>query len=98
MSISQEEVRRVSMLARLEIDEGEMLSLTRHFQEILQYFNRLQELDLEGIDPFVMEGVEGTPWREDHSARWDGRSEVLSGSPRREGDFFMVPSILGEEG
>jgi len=98
MSISQEEVRRVSMLARLEIDEVEMPSLTRHFQEILQYFNSLQELDLEGINPFVMEGVEGTPWREDRSVRWDGRSDVLSGSPRTEGDFFMVPSILGEEG
>jgi len=98
MSISKEEVRRVSMLARLEIDENEIDSLTEHFSSILEYFNALQELDLEGIDPFVMEGVEGTPWRDDVTLQWNERSSVLSESPCSDGDFFKVPRILGEEG
>lgn len=98
MSISKEEVRRVAMLARLEVDENEIDSMTEHFSSILEYFNALQKLDLEGIDPFVMEGVEGTPWRDDVTLQWNDRSAALSGSPCSDGDFFRVPRILGEEG
>ncbi len=97
MAISEEEVKRVAMLARLEIDGTEASSMAHHFDGILEHFNRLQELDLEGINPFVMEGIEGTPLREDVVRPWDNRDEALRQAPDSDGDFFRVPSILGEE-
>jgi len=98
MAISEADVRRVALLARLEVTDEEARSLAEHFGKILEHFHRLQELELElsEVDPFSLEGP-GTPWRSDEAKPWDGRDEILSEAPRREGDFFVVPRIVEEE-
>lgn len=97
MAISEEEVRKVALLARLEINEAEVQSMAHHFDSIMEHFNRLKELDLEDVDPFVVEDS-GAPLREDEVAEWGHREDVLSQAPDRHGDFFRVPRIVGEEG
>jgi aspartyl-tRNA(Asn)/glutamyl-tRNA(Gln) amidotransferase subunit C len=97
LAISKEEVKRVAMLARLDIDENELESMAGHFNSIIEHFNRLQALDLEGINPFVTEDTEGTPLREDVVREWRKRDIALKEAPDAEGDFFRVPRIMGEE-
>ncbi len=96
MAVSEADVRRVALLARLEVTDEEARSLTEHFGKILEHFHRLQELELSEVDPFSLEGP-GTPWRSDEAKPWDGRDEILSEASRREGDFFVVPRIVEEE-
>lgn len=96
MAISEADVRRVALLARLEVADEEVKSLAEHFGKILEHFHRLQELELSEVDPFSLEGP-GTPWRGDEVKPWNGRDEVLAQAPRREGDFFVVPRIVEEE-
>lgn len=97
MAISEQEVRKVALLARLEVDEEEVRSLANHFDSILEHFNKLNELDLDNIDPFAMDDAKAL-LREDRTEKWELREDVLNEAPHRDGDFFKVPRIIGEEG
>jgi aspartyl-tRNA(Asn)/glutamyl-tRNA(Gln) amidotransferase subunit C len=97
MSITEQEVRKVALLARLEVDEKEISSLKQHFDSILEHFNMLNELDLDDIDPFVMQDAQAL-LRDDKVETWQNREDALAEAPHREGDFFRVPRIVGEEG
>lgn len=97
MAISEQEVRKVALLARLEVDEEEVRSLALHFDSILEHFSKLNELDLANIDPFVMDETR-TPLREDMVEKWEFREDALKEAPHRDGDFFRVPRIVSEEG
>jgi aspartyl/glutamyl-tRNA(Asn/Gln) amidotransferase C subunit len=96
MTVSEEEVRRVAALIRLEVHEEEIPSFQRHFNDILAQFHSLERLDVTDVDPFAMDEVRKTLLRDDIPRTWDLRDEALDAAPVREGDFFRVPRILGE--
>ncbi len=97
MAVTEEEVRHIAMLARLQVADEEAVSLRHHLNGILEHFERLQGMDLDNVDPFAREDLDVTPWREDKVVAWPGREDALSQAPRREGDYFRVPRILEKE-
>ena len=97
MAVSADDIRHVAALARLEITEDEVQAMRQHFEEIMTYFNRLNELDLEGIDAFALKVEENIPWREDRAIDSSVREHVLAEAPHRYEDFFRVPRIVEEE-
>jgi len=96
MPIGKDEILRIARLGRLFVSEEEVGPLQRHLNGILEHFERLKRLDLEGIDPFALEEEATGFLREDAVSAWAGREEVLQQAPNREGDFFRVPRILEE--
>ncbi|MDD2206120.1 MAG: Asp-tRNA(Asn)/Glu-tRNA(Gln) amidotransferase subunit GatC [Aminobacterium sp.] len=97
MAVSADDIRHVAALARLEITDDEVQAMHQHFEEILGYFNRLNELDLEGIDAFALKVDEEIPWREDKAVQSSVREDALDEAPYRHGDFFRVPRIVEED-
>lgn len=98
MQLSREEVRRVAELARLAFSEEELERLTGQLGQILEYMERLNELDTEGVPPthHVM-GITDV-WREDEPGASLTQEEALSNAPAREGPFFAVPRVLPVRG
>jgi aspartyl-tRNA(Asn)/glutamyl-tRNA(Gln) amidotransferase subunit C len=96
MTVSEDEVRRVAALIRLEIHEDEIPSFQRHFNDILTQFHSLERLNVNDVDPFAMDEIKKTFLRDDIPRTWDLRNEVLDAAPARDGDFFRVPRILEE--
>lgn len=92
--IEEEEVRHIAMLSRLELQKEELPFLIKHFNEILDYFDKLKEVDCEGVPPFESFLVEDPSLREDITVLWPCRDEVLDAAPHREGDYFRVPRIV----
>lgn len=97
MAISKEEVKKIAMLARLEIEESELDPMAEYFNDILAHFNKLRALDLEDINPFLMEDSEAAPLREDRLENWGKRDLALREAPNAVDDFFRVPRIMGED-
>lgn len=95
--LSKEEVLKIGRLARLEIAPGELDSLSEHFNGILDYFSKLEELDLRAVDPFTMEDTRPVRLRDDEVGENDRREVILNQSPSREGDFIRVPRIGGDK-
>nr|WP_321499616.1 Asp-tRNA(Asn)/Glu-tRNA(Gln) amidotransferase subunit GatC [uncultured Dethiosulfovibrio sp.] len=96
MKITSEDLKKVGVLARLEVGEDEVGPLTEHFNSILDYFGKLDELDLSGVDPFTLEDSQPLKLRKDEVVSWEDRDSILNQSPSREGDFIRVPRIGGD--
>ena len=95
--LSKEEVVKVGKLARLEIAPEELDGLSEHFNSILDYFSKLEELDLSAVDPFTMEDTQPIRLREDDVVPYGNREAILDQSPSRDGDFIRVPKIGGDK-
>lgn len=92
MSITEDEVKYISHLARLEIKEIE--TLTSQLNKILGYFQKLQELNTDGIEPTSHPVALSNIFREDEIQTSLNTSEVLSNAPQKDDNYFLVPKII----
>ena len=51
MALAREDVRKVALLARLELQDREVDRQMVHINQLLQQFEQLQALDVSGIEP-----------------------------------------------
>ncbi len=94
MSISRDEVRHVARLARLALTEDEERRMTEQLSSILEYIEKLNELDTGDIEP-TYHAVEMTNVLRDDEVRPSyPLDEVLKNAPDRQGPFFIVPRII----
>ena len=97
MIIDNEQVRKVTHLARLELKPEEEEMLTTQLSSILEYFKQLSELDTELVPPTTRAIDVSNVTREDNLEPFPHREEILSCAPEQDGDFFKVPQIMSEE-
>lgn len=95
MSVSKEEVKKIAELARLKFEEKELGDFTLQFNEILEYIEKLNELDTENVEP-LLNPVEakGNRLRKDEQKLSVNRSEALKNAPESDGEFFKVPKVI----
>lgn len=53
MRVNRQEVQRVALLARLELSEAETGELVAHFDKVLAYMDKLNELNTDGVEPLA---------------------------------------------
>ncbi|MCX7831939.1 MAG: Asp-tRNA(Asn)/Glu-tRNA(Gln) amidotransferase subunit GatC [Actinobacteria bacterium] len=94
MSISKDEVRHVAKLARLELSEEEIEKFSNQLSQILEHAARVQELDLENLEPLTHAVDRRNVFRSDEVKECLSREEALSNAPEREGEFFKIPPIV----
>ena len=95
-SLSRDEVAKLAALARIEMSEEELVSLSSQFGMILDAVARVQEVNLDGViatsHPQPIQNV----FREDQVRPSLTPEQALSGAPAQEEQRFRVPQILGE--
>lgn len=95
--IDLEQVRKVAMLARLELSPAEEEQFTGQLSDILEYFDQLNQLDTDGIEPTTRAVELSNITRPDSLEPFADRDSILSCAPEQEDDYFKVPKILEEE-
>ena len=93
--IDLEQVRKVALLARLELTEAEEQQFTEQLSGILDYVQQLNELNTENIEPTTRAIELSNITRQDELTPFEDRESILGIAPEREDDFFKVPKILG---
>jgi aspartyl-tRNA(Asn)/glutamyl-tRNA(Gln) amidotransferase subunit C len=96
MSISLDEVRHVARLARLELDETEMLSFQTELNALLGHFIDLQSVDVTGIEPTSHAVAVQNIWAEDEPWQSLPRELVLRNAPVSKAGLFVVPQIIAD--
>ncbi|MFO0139567.1 MAG: Asp-tRNA(Asn)/Glu-tRNA(Gln) amidotransferase subunit GatC [Cyanobacteriota bacterium] len=94
--ISQEDVRKVAKLARLDLEEAKITTYASQLERILDYVSHLESIDTEGVLPTTRAVEVVNVTRADAVEATEVREELLNLAPQREGDFFRVPRILAE--
>lgn len=96
MAISEADVRKVAMLARLSMSDREVAMFTKQLGDILDYVHKLDELDVQGVDPMAHAVDISNVFRCDEAVAAMGCDSVLANAPRRRRDFFLVPKVLDQ--
>lgn len=95
--IDREQVRKVALLARLELTPEEEDQFTNQLGSILDYFEQLNELDVSNVPPTARAIDVRNVTRTDTLQPYSDREAILQSAPEQEGDFFKVPKILSPE-
>ena len=95
MAVTRKDVEHIAELARLKFADAEIDSYTDQLNEILNYMEKLNELDTENIEP-LSHPVEGNNvFREDKTIPSISTEEALKNAPEKDERFFKVPKIIG---
>jgi aspartyl-tRNA(Asn)/glutamyl-tRNA(Gln) amidotransferase subunit C len=96
MSLSREQVLHIARLARVGVEDEEVEQFAHQLSDILDYFERLRQVDTEGVPPTAHTLPLHNVWRDDEPEPSLDPEEVLANAPQREGDLFRVKAILDE--
>ena len=94
MRISREEVQHVALLARLALSPKEETELVEHFDNVLSYMEKLNELNTDDVRPLAHAVEVPAPLREDQVTNQANAEALLQNAPERQTDFFKVPKII----
>jgi len=95
--IDREQVRKVALLARLELTPEEEEKFTTQLGSILDYIEQLNELDVSDVPPTTRAIDVSNVTREDDLQPYPDREAILNSAPEQEGEFFKVPKILNAD-
>lgn len=96
MPLTRQDVEKVALLARLKFDEVELEKITKHMVQIVQYVDKLSELNTEDVEPMAHALDIQNALAEDESRPSLSRNEVLKNAPKHDEEYFLVPAVLGE--
>ena len=94
MKITSEEIRHVAILARLDLTPDEQERLTGQLGRILEYMDKLNELDTSGVEPMSHAVDVVNALRPDRAVNQPQTEALLSNAPARVDDFLSVPKII----
>jgi aspartyl-tRNA(Asn)/glutamyl-tRNA(Gln) amidotransferase subunit C len=94
--ISNDEVKKVAQLARLELNESEIDQHAEQLEKILEYIKQLEKINTEDV-PCTSRAIEVVNvLRKDEKKNYENSEEILDLAPSRENKFFKVPKIINE--
>jgi aspartyl-tRNA(Asn)/glutamyl-tRNA(Gln) amidotransferase subunit C len=94
MKISKTDVEHIAMLARLRLNEEEKITYSEQLSNILEYIDKLNELDTTDVEPTSHVLDITNVFREDNLQKSLHPDDALSNAPDRKGNFYRVPRII----
>lgn len=95
--IDERQVRHVAVLSRLKLSEDEVATFSRQLSAMLEYVEKLNELDTSDVEPTVHAVPISNVLRDDEPEEPMAVDEALANAPQREGSFYRVPKVLDQE-
>jgi aspartyl-tRNA(Asn)/glutamyl-tRNA(Gln) amidotransferase subunit C len=94
MKITEKDILKVANLARLELNAGDVSSMTEKVGGILNYIDKLNELNTDGVEPTTHAISINNAFREDVVRESLPQEKALQNGPLQNGEAFVVPKIL----
>ena len=99
MPITKADVEKIAALARLELTPEETDSFTQQLGSILEYIDKLNELDTADVPPMSHCSTAGSDTeyarRDDAVTPSLGRQTATENAPDSEDGYFKVPKVIG---
>lgn len=92
--ISDEIIEYVGILAKLELNDEEKEQAKADMASMLDYIDKLNELDTEGVEPMSHVFPVNNVFREDIITNGDGRENILKNAPEEKNGMFNVPKTF----
>ena len=96
MSLSRDDVEKVSLLGRLRLTDAELNTMTSQLGRIVGYIEQLSELKTEGVEPMAHAFDLNNVFADDVQGEHLPRAAALANAPKRDDECYRVPAVLGE--
>lgn len=94
MKIDDELITYLETLSRLELTDVEKQAAKAQLSDILGYFNRLEELDTEGVEALFHPSPSVNAFREDEACPSFERPLLLENAPQQRNGCFKAPKTV----
>jgi aspartyl-tRNA(Asn)/glutamyl-tRNA(Gln) amidotransferase subunit C len=94
MRIDNELVDRLAELSKLEFNDTEKEKLKSDLQGILNLVEKLEEVNVEGVEPLIYMSDERNVLRKDVIKDTVTKEEALQNAPQKDSDYFKVPKVI----
>jgi aspartyl-tRNA(Asn)/glutamyl-tRNA(Gln) amidotransferase subunit C len=94
MEVNDAMIEKLAHLARLKFNDAEKQEIKTDLQRMIVFVEKLNELDLEGVEPLLHMSDEVNVLREDEVKGSVSRSEALKNAPSHDEQFFKVPKVI----
>jgi aspartyl-tRNA(Asn)/glutamyl-tRNA(Gln) amidotransferase subunit C len=96
MSLSRQDVEKVSLLGRLRLSDDELDRMTAQLGQIVAYVEQLSELDTHDVEPMAHAVEIFNVFAEDATRPSLPREQMLANAPKRDEECYRVPAVLGD--
>ncbi len=94
MNIDDQLVERLAELSKLEFDAQGKEGIKKDLQKILNLVEKLEEVNVDGVEPLIYMTDEKNVLRKDVIADTVTKEEALQNAPQRDSDYFKVPKVI----
>jgi aspartyl-tRNA(Asn)/glutamyl-tRNA(Gln) amidotransferase subunit C len=94
MEINDSMVDKLAKLAKLRFDDNEKIEIKTDLQRMISFVEKLNELNLEGVQPLLHMSEETNVLREDEIKGSVSRDKALQNAPLHDEQFFKVPKVI----
>jgi len=94
MALTRDEVRHVAQLARLDFSEEEEARMAEEMSQILDYVEKLDELDTSGVPPMSHVLDVTNVYRDDEISERIDQGQALEPAPESDQGYFVVPRVV----
>ena len=96
MTLSRQDVEKVSLLGRLQLSPAELETMTSQLAGIVAYVESLGELDTDKVEPMAHAVEVSNVFAADEPRPSLPREQALANAPPHDREFYRVPAVLGE--
>ncbi|MDO4305893.1 MAG: Asp-tRNA(Asn)/Glu-tRNA(Gln) amidotransferase subunit GatC [Eubacteriales bacterium] len=93
--IDDETMENVCILAKLSLSDEEKEKAKEDMQKMLDYVEKLDELDTENVEPLSHIFGDSNVFREDVVTNGDAKEEMLANAPKAKEYQYQVPKTIG---
>ena len=94
MQVYVQLIYKLSHLARLRFNADEKEKLRNHLEKMIQFEEKLNELDLNEVEPLMHMSSEINVLREDELRGSVSTEAALRNAPDQDGTYFRVPKVI----
>ena len=94
MEVNSSLIEKLSTLSRLQFNEMEKEEIRQDLQRMIHFVEKLNELNLDGVEPLLHIPDENNVLRDDVVKGELSREQALKNAPRQNSEFFQVPKVI----
>ena len=92
--LTRKEVEEIALLARVHLEAGELSAMEQELGAILEHFSAIASVDTTDVPPMTHAIPLDLRLRDDVPVPSLPVEDALRGAPAKQGDVFLVPSII----
>ena len=94
MEVNNKLIQDIAKLSKLKFDDSAEEKMKVDLEKMIDFVDKLNEIDTEGVDPLIYMSEEVNVLRKDKVTEETSQEDALKNAPEKDSDYFKVPTIF----